>query len=286
LEEHRKNLSEVLLRDKALLFGIKYLESLLCRDVRSASQCLIEPLNDDLSLIHLAFTDDPLRPYVLEHFLFSLELIILALVILLEMLEVVKEFIEWYVTVAIWVEYYADLEQIIDVLRVVELSQLQDKVLDLDRTTLLIGDVGKYVENSLSGVGNNVLEHILQEGDRLTDPLWDLVVLVPQLDFLKDREWYRVDEYDAAINAWGVNNQNLLIVVWETEETRLSVVEGVLIVHPDIVLPTLIRADRDALLREAHVLLDVPDLEDPILVKGIDSPWGLIANHIYDIVML
>ena len=100
------------------------------------------------------------------------------------MLKVVKEFIEWYITVAIWVEYYADLEQIIYVLRVIELGQLQNKVLYLDWATLLIGDVGEYVEYGLSSVSNDVLEHIFQEADRLTNPLWDLVVLVPQLNFL------------------------------------------------------------------------------------------------------
>ena len=94
LEEHREDLAEVFLRDKTLLLGVKDLESLLCRNVGRALQGLIESLNDCLSLFHLALTDNPLRPYVLEHFLLSLHPVILVLVAILEVLEVVEELVE------------------------------------------------------------------------------------------------------------------------------------------------------------------------------------------------
>jgi hypothetical protein len=80
------------------------------------------------------------------------------------------------------------------------------------------------------------------------------------LDFLKDREGDGVYEDDAAIDTGGVDYQDLLVVVGEAEEAGLGIVEGVLIVHADVVLTTLVRADGDALLWKAHILLDVPDL--------------------------
>ena len=49
-------------------------------------------------------------------------------------------------------------------------------------------------------------------------------------------------------------------MVGEAEEARLGIIEGVFVVHADVVLAALVRADGDALLGEAHVLLDVPDL--------------------------
>lgn len=75
-------------------------------------------------------------------------------------------------------------------------------------------------------------------------------------------------------------------MVGEAEEAGLGIVEGVLIVHADVVLTALVGAHRDALLWKTHILLDVPDLKDPILVQCVDTPRGLITYHIDDVVML
>jgi len=75
-------------------------------------------------------------------------------------------------------------------------------------------------------------------------------------------------------------------VVGEAEEAGLGIVEGVLVVHADVVLAAFVGAHGDALLWKAHVLLDVPDLKDPVLVQGVDTPRGLITHHVDDVVML
>ena len=78
------------------------------------------------------------------------------------------------------------MEEIIDLLRVVKLCQLQDEILDLDASTLFVRDVGKNVKDCLPRGRDDRLEHVFQIGDRLSDALGDLIVLVPELDFLKD----------------------------------------------------------------------------------------------------
>ena len=70
------------------------MEGLLSRNVGCALQGLVESLNDCLGLFHLALTDNPLRPDVLEHFLLGLHALILVLVANLEVLEVVQELVE------------------------------------------------------------------------------------------------------------------------------------------------------------------------------------------------
>jgi len=77
-----------------------------------------------------------------------------------------------------------------------------------------------------------------------------------------------------------------LVVVGEAEEAGLRIVESVLVVHADVVLAALVRAYRDALLWKTHILFDVPDLKDPVLVQSVDTPRGLITHHIDDVVML
>ena len=89
------------MRDKTLLLGVKDLESLLSRNIGCALQGFVESLNYCLGLFHLALTDNPLRPYVLEHFLLGLHALILVLVANLEVLEVVQELVEGYVPIAI-----------------------------------------------------------------------------------------------------------------------------------------------------------------------------------------
>ena len=80
------------------------------------------------------------------------------------------------------------------------------------------------------------------------------------MDFLQDREGDGIDEDDAAIDTGGVDYEDLLVVVGEAEEAGFGIVEGVLVVHADVVLAAFVGAHGDALLWKAHVLLDVPDL--------------------------
>ena len=55
-------------------------------------------------------------------------------------------------------------------------------------------------------------------------------------------------------------------MVGEAEKAGFGIIEGVLIVHADVVLPTLVGTHRYALLWKTHILLDVPDLKDPVLI--------------------
>jgi hypothetical protein len=55
-------------------------------------------------------------------------------------------------------------------------------------------------------------------------------------------------------------------VVGKAQETRLRVIESIFVEHSYVVLARLISADSYSLLRKAYVLLNVPDLKDPILV--------------------
>ena len=78
------------------------------------------------------------------------------------------------------------MEEIIDLLGVVQLCELQNEILDLDASSLLVRYVSENVEDCLPRCRDDGLEHIFQVGDRLSDALGDLIVLVPELDFLKD----------------------------------------------------------------------------------------------------
>jgi len=50
----------------------------------------------------------------------------------------------------------------------------------------------------------------------------------------------------------------------QTEESGLRVVVGATVIEIYEVFPTLVGAYRDALLREARILLNVPDFKDPV----------------------
>ena len=171
---------------KSFLLGIEYLEGLLCRNVGCTPECPEQSLNKKLSLIHLAFTDDPLGPYVLEHFFFGLHPVILALVAHFKVFKVVKELIKRNVSVPIRIEDYADLEQVVNFLSFVKLCQFEDEILDFDTSALLVHDISEDGEYGLPSVCDNVLEHILQESDRFSDSLGDLIILVPELDLLQN----------------------------------------------------------------------------------------------------
>lgn len=112
------------------------------------------------------------------------------------------------------------------------------------------------------------------------------IVRVSQLDFLQDRERDRINEHDRAINASCVHNQHLLVRLLKAEEAWFSIVECVLVIGGDEVLPALITANSDALLREASILLDIPDLENPVGVDRVDTAGLLIDHHVDDVVVL
>ena len=49
---------------------------------------------------------------------------------------------------------------------------------------------------------------------------------------------------------------------------------------------TFIGADRDALLWEACILLDVPNLQDPVRVQSVNPATPLIAHEVNNVVVL
>ena len=75
-------------------------------------------------------------------------------------------------------------------------------------------------------------------------------------------------------------------MVCEAEESGLRIVKGVLVMHSNVIFPSFVSADSDTLLRQTHILLNVPDLKDPIRIQGINSATCLITNHVNYIVVL
>lgn len=72
----------------------------------------------------------------------------------------------------------------------------------------------------------------------------------------------------------------------QAEEPWFGIVESVLVVKTHEVLAALVGAHSDSLLGELSVLLDVPDLENPVRVNRIDSSTPLVDNHIDNVVVL
>lgn len=95
--------------------------------------------------------------------------------------------------------------------------------------------------------------------DGFSDPLRDLIILIPQLYFLEDWERYWVYENHTSIDTWRVNHKYLLIMVRKTQEPRLGIVECVFVVLENIVLASLVGADGYSFLRKTGALLNVPD---------------------------
>ena len=77
-----------------------------------------------------------------------------------------------------------------------------------------------------------------------------------------------------------------MVRLLQGQEFRLGIVESRAIVEANEVFAPFICAYGDALLWETSILLDVPDLEDPVRVQRIDTATTLVTNHIDDIVML
>jgi hypothetical protein len=134
-------------------------------------------------------------------------------------------------------------------LSLIERGKFEYEVADFNSLCILISNVFEYVEYVLARRAYDILEDLLQEGYRFPDSLGYLIVLVPELNFLEDRERDRIDEDNATINARGVYDQYLLIVVREAQESRLCIVESVFVVHSNVVFATFIGTDGDSLLR-------------------------------------
>lgn len=56
----------------------------------------------------------------------------------------------------------------------------------------------------------------------------------------------------------------MLVALLQAEEFGLSIVECAAVIQVDEVLAAFVRAYGDALLREARVLFNVPNLKDPV----------------------
>ena len=80
------------------------------------------------------------------------------------------------------------------------------------------------------------------------------------MNLLKHREGNRVYKDYATIYTRGVSYKDLLIVVRETQEPWLGIVEGVLIVKRNVVFVAFIGTYSQSFLRETHILLNIPDL--------------------------
>jgi hypothetical protein len=113
-----------------------------------------------------------------------------------------------------------------------------------------------------------------------------LVVLVPQLYLLQDRERDRIDKDKRAVNARCVDDEHLLIGLLQAQEARFGVVERVFVIEADEVFTALIGAHCDALLREGSILLYVPNFENPVGVDRVNATRTLVNHHIDDVVVL
>jgi len=102
--------------------------------------------------------------------------------------KVVKEFIERYLSISIPIKLHAHLEKILNLLSLIKRGKFEYEVADFNSLCILISDVFEYVEYVLARRAYDVLEDLFQEGDRFPDSLGYLIVLVPKLNFLEDRE--------------------------------------------------------------------------------------------------
>lgn len=102
--------------------------------------------------------------------------------------------------------------------------------------------------------------------------------MVPQVYFFEHTERNGVDEHDGSVYAGSVHDENLLVAFTQTEEFGLGVVEGLLVVQVDEVFASFVGADSKSFLRESGALLDIPNFQDPVGIKSVDSSTRLIAN--------
>ena len=168
----------------------------------------------------------------------------------------------------------------------IKCEQLLDEHSEGDLASFTVDGLLENLDDVLAHLCLDVVEDVLQVFDGVFDMLGDLVVLESELYLLQDREGDRVDEDHSAVYTAGVHHQNLLVALLQREEFGLGPVHGIFVVQADEVFAAIIGADRDALLREARTLLDVPDFEDPVGVEGVYAAAALVTHHVDDVVVL
>jgi len=143
--------------------------------------------------------------------------------------------------------------------RLVERVKLLHESLYGDISSLQVDSLSEDVLGILAHRLLNVVEDGTQRFDALLNDWGHLEVGISELNLLQHRERDGVDEHDAAIHTTGVDNQDLLVAFLQAEELGLGAVESAAVVKIYEVFPTFIGADRYPFLREAGVLLNVPN---------------------------
>jgi len=121
--------------------------------------------------------------------------------------------------------------------------------------------------------------------DWVFDLPWNFEVLIPELNLLKHWERDRINEDNTAVDTGRIDNQDLLIAFLQAQETWLWILECLSVIKTNVVLAAFIAADDNTLLREARVLLYVPNLKDPVGIERVDASTALIADHVDDVVV-
>lgn len=112
-----------------------------------------------------------------------------------------------------------------------------------------------------------------------------LKVWESELDLFEKWEWNRVNKDHTSIDATRVYDKDLLVALLQTKEFRLGVVVCGSIIQANEVFSTFVGAHWNALLREACILFNVPDLKDPVRVQSVDPSTPLVTYHIDDVVV-
>lgn len=163
-------------------------------------------------MCELATFDEPVWPQLVLKLILCLMHVLLGVAKLPKEL---KELIQGDGAATISVQHSTALEQVLLHKTWVKPHKLGNEVSDPDLLSVSVGDVCKDVQDILSLVLSDPIEDLLQLLDALSDSSGNLIVWVPKLDLLEDREGNRVDEDDAAIDAGCVHNQDLLVALLE-----------------------------------------------------------------------
>ena len=129
-------------------------------------------------------------------------------------------------------------------------GKLRNEVFNLDFLRLWIRYASENSGDVLALVLSQRIENLPQLRDAIAYGFGHFVVGVTQLNLLEHREGDRVNEDDATIDTGSVDHQDLLIGLLQRQETRLGVIEGLLIVKVDEILAAFIGAHGQSFLRE------------------------------------
>lgn len=103
------------------------------------------------------------------------------------------------------------------------------------------------------------VEYFFQMLYALASFYWNLIVRVPELNFLQHGKGNWVNENQRAVDTGCIDNQDLLVRVLKTQESWFCIVEGLFVVVRDEIFATFICANRDSFLGERGILLNVPN---------------------------